>query len=108
MTVSGSCLSRTPRRNDPLDEEVLPEDQIAADRATEEPRQDLRARIRLRPAPGVADHEGREAVGVASSDREADRPAPVLDHHGHVPQIELEQQLLEDAGVLGGGVAVAW
>src|SRR5919106_5089140 len=47
MTVSGSCLSRTPRRNDPLDEEVLPEDQIAADRATEEPREDLRARIRL-------------------------------------------------------------
>jgi hypothetical protein len=32
---------------------------------------------------------------------EPDRAAPVLDHHRHAIEIETEEQLLDDAGVLG-------
>src|SRR5215217_3847535 len=49
-------------RDDPLDEEVAPQDQVTADRTAEQPREHLRAEILLGPGPRVSDHERCEPV----------------------------------------------
>jgi hypothetical protein len=84
-----------------LDEQVAVEDQPTADRPAQQPRQELRLEIRLGPRPCIADHERCEALRVAGGDGKADRPTPVLDHHGDVAQVEPPHELLDDVRVLG-------
>ena len=105
--LRGELLALDVAGNDPLDERVSAQDQVAADWATHQTGEDLRAQIGLGPSPGVTDHERREAVWVACGQRKADRAAPVLHHHRHVPELQLQDQLLDDPRVLGGGEAVA-
>ena len=86
----GELLALDVAGEDLLDEEVSAQNEVAADRAAHQAREDLRAGVGLRPRPGVADHERREAIGMASRDCKPDRAAPVLHHHRDV--LELEPQ----------------
>src|SRR5215217_6261784 len=94
-------------RDDPLDEEVAPQDQVTADRTAEQPREHLRAEILLGPGPRVSDHERREAVRTSRRNGEADRAAPVLHHHRDAAQLQPLDQPLEHTRVLRGREAVA-
>src|SRR4051812_27130427 len=68
-----------PAGDDPLDEEVAPLDQEAADRPTEERAEDACAAVVVHgPRPGVADRERGEALGLTRRRGEPDRATPVL------------------------------
>src|SRR5947208_12711628 len=96
----GQLLSPDVTRDDLLDEDVPAQDQIATDRAAHQTREELCSGVGLRPCPSVSDHEGREPIGVPAGYSKSDGTSPVLNHHGHVIEIELQRELLYHLGVL--------
>ena len=60
-----------------------------------------------REQPGVEDHEPGHALRVLHRPAQADRPAPVLHHHGRALQSELREQAGDELDVAVVGVPAA-
>ncbi len=97
-----------PRWNDHVDESIEVAYSEPSDRPTEKLGKPLKVVILVhRPRPSVTDDQRPEPLRVPSCHPEADRTSPVLNHHGHVGEVEGEEEALDCAGVLGRGKVVA-
>jgi len=56
------------------------------------------------PGPGVQQDEMPDGLGVVESVSEADRSAPVVQHEGHVGEVEGAEKRLDQGGVGRGAV----
>jgi len=93
--------------HDPFDEEVLLEDLSLHATRRHDARKDLEHQRIHRPEPRVAVHDPADAIGSFGRDVETDRTTPVLDHEQEPVQVEVIDELSDDAGVLVRGVAVS-
>src|SRR5262249_8157749 len=88
--------------------EVERERQCASDRPAHDPAEHAKTAFRgNRPGQRVTDDEAPPQLRPAAAEAEADGPAPVLNHHGHVLQTETVNEALEYAAVLSRGEVIA-
>src|SRR5215510_12418316 len=88
--------------------EVERERQRASDRPPHDPAEHSKPAFPgERPGERVADDQVAHQLRPAAAEAEADRPAPVLDHHGQVLQAKTINEALEYVAVLSRGEVIA-
>src|SRR5215472_244367 len=88
--------------------EVERERQRASDRPAHDPAEHAKTPFRgQRPGERVTNDQAAHQFRPAAAEAEADRPAPVLDHHGHVLQSKTINEALENPTVFSRGEVIA-
>ena len=85
--------------NQPLDEEVSPQDRVLHRPTGHDLAEDLGGEVLRRPEPGIAQHDSTDPIGTLDRDRHADRTTPVLAHRQVAVQTEMVDELADHAGM---------